>query len=137
MSAALSAQKSIRATLINDSAITSLVPANSILDRHQLPAPSPSIVLGEAQTLDEGIDMKRRFWRVFSTLHVWKKEASLEGANTIAGAISDSLTGKRFADDDGFHCVDSMVSSIRLLRDPDGETSHAIITVETLLMRVA
>ena len=33
-----------------------------------------------------------------------------------------------------YHCADLRVSSIRTLRDPDGEHSHGIVTVEALIV---
>lgn len=137
MSAALSLQKSIRARLVSKAVITDTVPASSILDRHQTPAPDPSIIIGEAQTVDEGDDLQRRSFRVYSTLHVWVKEPSLAGANALCGLIVDAVLGGRFPERDGWQCVDQFVSSTRLIRDPDGETSHGIVTVEALMRRAS
>ncbi|WP_026479338.1 DUF3168 domain-containing protein [Ahrensia sp. 13_GOM-1096m] len=137
MSAALSLQKSIRARLVAKTAITDIVPAASILDRHQTPAPDPSIIMGEAQTLDEGDDLKRRSFRVYSTLHIWMKERSLAGTNELCGLIVDAVLNGRFPERDGWHCVDQMVSNTRLMRDPDGETSHGVVTVEALMRRAS
>lgn len=133
MSVDLVVQKAIRARLVSTQAVTELVPAVSILDRNQRPAPSPSIVLGEVQLLDEGTSFQRTHTRVYHTLHVWKREVSLEGVKTICGAIRSAIQFGRLFLDPGYHAADVKVSSIRTIRDPDGETSHGIVTVEILV----
>lgn len=136
MSADLAVQKALRARLVSTAAVTALVPATSILDRHTRPAPDPSIILGEGQTI-EGDDLARRQQRVVLDLHVWKKEPGLAGVKAIAGAVRAALHSGRLALAAGFHCGDCRVSHTRFLRDPDGETSHAVVTVETLVSEVA
>lgn len=140
MSAALAVQKAIRARLTTDSVVTGLVPAASILDRNSRPAPMPSIILGEDQVVDEG-DIARRNVRVFSTLHVWQKETGLVGVKTIAGAIRsgihDTSSGRLVAGISGFYIADCRVSDMRFLRDPDGETAHGVVTIETLVHEMA
>ena len=136
MSAALVVQKAIRNRLVDTAAVIALVPAKSILDRHERPAPSPSIIIGEAQTVDYG-DIGRTQIRVFHDLHIWKKESGLTGANAITGAIRTAINLSRFELDQGWHCVGNYVSDIRLIRDRDGETSHGILSVETLVQEVS
>lgn len=133
MSAALALQKALRARLVATPSLTALVPAEAILDRNQRPAPSPSIVLGEAQVVDEGSDLGRRQLRIFHTVHVWKREPSLEGVTAICALIRMGVHSDRLALGLGLHCADARVSSMRTLRDPDGETSHGIVTVEALV----
>lgn len=136
MSADLAVQKALRARLVSTAAVTALVPAASILDRHARPAPDPSIILGEGQTI-EGDDLARLQQRVVLDLHAWKKEPSLAGVKAIAGAVRAALHSGRLVLDAGFHCGDLRVSHMRYLRDPDGETSHAVVTVEALVSEVA
>lgn len=137
MSAALALQKAIRARLVGASAVVALVPAGSILDRNQRPAPSPSIILGEAQQVDEGTALDRNRVRIFHTVHVWKQEASLAGVTRITGEIRKAMAGARLTLDAGFHCADHRIADIRVMRDPDGETSHGVVTVEALIVEVA
>lgn len=137
MSIDLETQKAIRSRLVATSAVTDLVPAISILDRNQRPTPSPSIILGEAQSVDEGTSLQRLHTRVYHTLHVWKREASLEGVKDICAVIRAALRDGRLTLASGLHAADAKVSSIRTMRDPDGETSHGIVTVEILVSEVA
>lgn len=136
MIAALAVQKAIRARLVGSAGVIALVPAASILDRNARPAPDPSIILGEDQAVDEG-DISRKVQRVYSTLHVWKKEPSLVGVKGIAGAMRTAIHGAPLALETGFHAGDCRVSGMRFLRDQDGETSHGVVTIETLVSEVA
>jgi hypothetical protein len=125
------ARGDIRARLVATASILEVVPAGNILDRNSRPAPDPSIVIGEDQIVDEG-RIARDVVRVYSTLHVWKKEPGLVGVKTIAGAIRSAMR-TRLASVPGHHFGDGYVSSERFLRDPDGETAHAVITIESLV----
>lgn len=136
MSAAVAVQKALMARLSASPVVTILVPAANILDRNALPAPTPSIIMGEDQAVEEG-DIARRNQRVYCTVHVWKKEVGVGGAKAIAGAIRTAVHGNRFPQTDGFHFADCRVSSMRFLRDPDGETAHGIVTIEALVHEVA
>jgi hypothetical protein len=136
MSADLAVQKALRARLVATPAVTALVPAASILDRNAAPAPRPGIVIGEAQTVDEGQDIARARDRVFHTVHVWKTEASTEGVKEIAAAVRAAVRSGRLDLGAGWHCADWRVSSTRTMRDPDGETSHAVLVVEVLAVEV-
>lgn len=135
MSADLALQKAIRARLVATSAVVAHVPAASILDVNQRPAPNPSIIIGEGMAM-EGDRIDRRDQRVILDLHVWEKEPSLAGVKAIAGAIRVAISAPRFGATDGFHFADCRVTRSRFLRDPDGETAHGIVTVEALVNEV-
>lgn len=137
MTPELALQKAVRARLVGTTGVISLVPATSILDRNERPAPSPSIVIGEGQSQDEGNSISRSLTRVYMDLHVWKREPSTEGVKAIAGAIRAAIRSQTVPAENGFHFVDCYVQSARFLRDRDGETSHAIITVNALVQEIA
>ncbi len=126
-------QVAIRIRLAATAAVTSLVPAASILDTNQRPAPSPAILLGESQAVDEGTSLRRAHVRVFHTVHVWKREVSLEGVKLICAAIRKAIHAGRLDLGAGLHCADARVSSMRQIRDPDGETSHGVVVIEVLV----
>lgn len=130
MTPELTLQKAIRERLISSAGVVALVPADNILDRNQRPNPDPSIILGEGQSVDDGDSISRSLTRVYMDLHLWKKEPSTQGVKALAGAIRSAINGGRLKFDPGFHCVDCRVSSMRFLRDPDGKTSHGVVTVE-------
>jgi hypothetical protein len=130
-------QKALRARFIANAGITALVPATNILDHHQRPALDPSIVLGEDQVIDQAITIMRDYVRVFSTIHIWKKEPSTAGVKAISGAIRRAVGRVTRLDltDADFVCSDMKVDSARFLRDPDGETSHGVMVINCLVQQ--
>ncbi|MCA0257138.1 MAG: DUF3168 domain-containing protein [Proteobacteria bacterium] len=129
-------QKALRTRLTESAALTALVPGSSILDRNERPTPDPSIIIGEGQAVDEGDSLARNRYRIYLDLHVWKKEASLEGVKLIAGLIRQAVKSGRIFLDAPFHCADCRVSSTRFMRDPDGQTSHAVVAISALVSEV-
>lgn len=136
MSADLAFQKALGSRLAGFASLTAFVPANSILDRHERPAPRPSIILGQSQVMDEDTSLKRKHHRVYHDLHIWVKEPSTEKAKAIAWEVRKAIHSERLALDAGFHCADARVSATRFLRDPDGETSHGIVSISALIVEV-
>ena len=134
----LAVQRAIRARLIGVAAVTALVPAANIVDRHQLPVLDPSIVLGEDQVVDNDVNsLKRHLLRVYSTLHIWKREPSLAGVKLIGGEVRGALESTYAAAiaDPDWASVLWRVQSVRYLRDPDGETSHGVMTIDSLIAK--
>jgi len=131
----LAIQKAVRMRLVSAPAVVALAPAANVVDRHARPNPDPSIILGEGLSIDDGDSIARDRTRVVMDLHVWKREPSTAGVKAITGAIRAALR-PRLALDAGFHCADCHVIRARFLRDPDGETSHAIVTVEAIVQEV-
>lgn len=134
MSAALALQIAVRGRLVATAAVTALVPVENIVDRHSRPPLDPCINLGEGQEIG-GERIDRRDSRVFLDLHVWKKEPGLEGVKAIAGAIKAAVHAGRLTAA-GFHIGDARGSSARFMRDSDGETAHAVVTVEAVINEV-
>lgn len=137
MNISYAVQKALRSRLIGTAAVTALVPADSVLDRNERPAPDPSIIIGEDQVIDDGETIDRSVSRIVSTLHVWKKESGLSGVKAIAAAVRDAIRQGRLALESGVKCIDCRVSDTRFLRDPDGETAHGVVTIETVVREVA
>jgi len=127
-------QKAIRARLVATNGIVTLVPPTAILDRHERPAPRPSIILGQSQVIDEGDSIERKRHRIYHDIHVWVKEPSTEGAKSICWAIRQALQASRLVLPSGLHLADLRVESARVLRDPDMESSHGILTVDALVV---
>ncbi|UXT56957.1 DUF3168 domain-containing protein [Agrobacterium fabrum] len=137
MSAELALQKALRARLSSSGDVVALVPAASILDRNERPNPRPSIVIGEGQSVDEGESIARKLTRVYLDLHVWVEEPSTEISKRIASAVRRAIQSAKLQLDPGYHCADCRVRGSRFLRDPDGKTSHAVVTVDALVQEVA
>ena len=133
MTPELTLQKALRARLVGTNSVLTLVPAANVLDRNSRPNPDPAIIIGEGMSIDDGDAIARDRTRVVLDLHVWRKEPSTAGAKAIAGAIRSAIRSAPLTLDAGFHAADCRVSSMRFLRDPDGETSHAVVTVEAIV----
>jgi len=129
MSADLAVQRAIRDRLVGAPVVLALVPAHSILDRHAMPVPDPSIILGETV---EGLAGAAGLDRVdlFHTLHVWRQEPSFEGVKQIVAAIRAAIRATRPQLEGGYHLAGWRLSSARYLRDPDGVSSHAVVVIE-------
>jgi hypothetical protein len=127
MSADLALQKALRAVLVARAELVALVPAASILDRNARPNPLPSIILGETQEIDGGL-VSGGAVKLFHTVHIWIEEPSLVGVRRIGWEIRQALRAGRVALENGFHLA-GWTSTVRYMRDPDGVTSHGVVTV--------
>lgn len=136
MSAEIAVQKAVRSRLISTSEVIALIPAHSILDVNQRPAPLPSIIIGEGMAM-EGDRIDRRDQIVILDLHIWKQEEGLEGVKQVAGAVRKALHSERLSGNGEYHFTDCRVTRSRSLRDPGGEVSHQIVTVETKVCEAA
>jgi hypothetical protein len=125
----------IRARLVASSAVTALVPATSIGDRNGVPTTFPTIIIGEGQTLpDDGLARTRH--EINTDLHIWAAELGLTGSKKIAGAIRDALADARWTVA-GLHVIDLEITNTRFLRDPDGQHSHAVMSIRARVIEVA
>ncbi|WP_185802974.1 DUF3168 domain-containing protein [Pontivivens nitratireducens] len=131
----LTLQKALRVVLAASEGVTDLVPAASILDRNQRPAPRPSIIMGETD-LRVLSSFDRSVWSVSHTLHVWTREPSTEQAKRILSAISQAVRSERPNLDAGYSLADWRIELVRALRDPDGETTHGVLTIMATVQEV-
>jgi hypothetical protein len=134
-SSTLAVQRALRARLIGSAPLRAIVPPDHVLDRNARPAPDPSIILGESQWVEEGEDLGRSRVRIYSTLHIWKRETGLEGVQEIAGLVRRAMREPDRLDlgQSDMAAIDNRITSIRLLRDPDGEWGHGVLTIETIV----
>jgi len=75
--------------------------------------------------------------RVLHTLHVWQNGPSLEGVKAICAAVLAAVRAERLELGAGFHCVDWRISSGRVMRDPNGETMHGVLTADVTVEEIA
>lgn len=131
----LAIQAAIRARLVASSAVTALVPVASILDRNARPAPFPSVIVGEGQTVpDEGIARNRH--EVFMDMHLWATEPGTMVSKQIAGTVREALADTCW-NIPGLHVIDLRIASTRFMRDPDGLHSHGVVSLQFRVMEVA
>lgn len=129
---ALALQKAIRGRLTAFPAVTALVSPANVVDRHGAPSAFPAIVLGEDQEVDAEVSFERRHVTVYATLHVWDRSPTSVTVKAIAEAIRKAVHGADLALD-GARLLDLKHAGSRYLRDPDGKTAHAVVTIEALI----
>lgn len=130
----LSLQKAIRARLVSSVQLIALVPATNIIDKNSRPEIFPCIILGEGQTIS-GDDLDRRRYSLAYDVHIFAKETGLTQTKAICGAMREALRDK-FDYVDAFRIADVRISSTRFMRDPSGEHSHAVMTIEAEVQEI-
>lgn len=143
----LALQTAIRARLVASAAVTELVHADAIFDRHARPEIGPAvndaqwqlppscIVIGEGHAVYA--DRYRTFYdRAVADLHIWREEPGLIGSKVIADAIRDALPCGPWLMP-GFHAPYVAITGARFMRDPNKRHSHGVVTVEALLRKAA
>ncbi|CAN7336346.1 DUF3168 domain-containing protein [Bosea sp. LjRoot90] len=109
-----------------------------VLDHVPSDVTFPYIELGEFQIVDDGAQCHDGV-EVFITLHVWSRpEAGVTPpgqvqVKTIAGAVRGSLHEAELALGDGWQFLEIAHQDTRYLKDPDGLTSHAVLTFRALV----
>ncbi len=112
-------------------AIAAAVPSVPVMDR--VPGagdPYPRIVIGESQGLPNRADCMDGM-EIYLDIHVWSHAVGQVEVKTLADAVVTALddvdltlTG---------HVLDLLLlNGERYLRDPDGRTSHAVLTFRAL-----
>ncbi len=96
----------------------------------------PYIELGEFQTVDDGAQCHDGV-EVYVTLHVWSRPSTSRPgqveAKTIAGAIRGSLHEAELNLGSAWQFLEIAHQDTRYLKDPDGLTSHAVLTFRALI----
>lgn len=107
-----------------------------VLDHVPAGVTFPYIEIGEFQTVDDGAQCHDGV-EVFITLHVWsrpgtKRPGQVE-AKTIAGAVRTSLHEAELDLGSDWQFLEIAHQDTRFLKDPDGLTSHAVLTFRALI----
>lgn len=87
----------------------------------------PRVVIGEGQELPNRADcMNGR--EIYLDVHVWSRDVGQGEAKRIAGQIADALDDADLTLDG--NAIDLLrLDGARFLRDPDGRSSHAVVTI--------
>lgn len=126
----LELQRALRAQLLASPAVTALV-GQRIYDQPPITPQFPYITLGETDVLVQ----RASFYDgsdVSMSVHAWSRANGYPEGKRIAAAIRASLHEAPITLVGLERLVDIEVQSSRAFRDPDGLTSHAVITVRAL-----
>ncbi len=102
-----------------------------VYDRVPATAIFPYLEIGEIQTISDGADCLDST-EVFVTLHVWSRAVGQVEARRLAAAARTALHGWLPALE-GFRVVEHEHRDTRTLDDPDGVTSHAVLSFRALI----
>lgn len=106
--------------------------AKRVYDRPPQAVEFPYIGMGEVQIVDDSADCIDGV-EAFITLHVWSRAVGQVEAKQVASEVHSSLHGAEL--DLGpawhFHLIEHR--STNYLSDPDGVTTHAVITFRALI----
>ena len=103
-----------------------------VLDEVPADVVFPYVELGEFQTLDDGAQCHDGM-EVYATLHVWSRGAGQVEAKTIAGAVRGALHDVDLDLGAAWQFLEIAHQDTRYLKDPDGRTSHAVLTFRALI----
>jgi len=123
----LELQKAIVARLRADASLTALV-AGRVYDAPPVNPTFPYVTLGEADVLVQRADSYDGS-EVSMAVHGWSRAVGFPEVKRIAAAIRASLHEAPLVLADGERLVDVEVTDNRALRDPDGLSSHAVVSV--------
>jgi hypothetical protein len=102
------------------------------VDANGRPETFPRIILGEDQELPTS-DIVDRYTTLSATMHIWVRETGLMTTKIIARHMRRILAGQPPWTLNGYRCIDTRLQMVRYLRDPDGETSHGVITFQATI----
>ncbi|MGF7053986.1 hypothetical protein GGC47_003174 [Bosea sp. OAE752] len=124
----LDLQKAINLRLRTDIAAVD----NRVFDRVPADVAFPYIELGEFQTLDDGAQCHDGM-EVYATLHAWSRAIGQVEVKTIAGAMRGALREAELDLGPDWQFLEIAHQDTRYLKDPDGVTSHAVLTFKALV----
>ncbi|WP_131193718.1 DUF3168 domain-containing protein [Lichenihabitans psoromatis] len=104
-----------------------------LFDRVPVTTPDPYVSLGDHQFVPAAADCLDRLGAVHSTLHVFSTAYGSKEARAIAGAIIDRLDHAVLDLGPDWGAIEIAFTGSRIVPEPDGKTSHVVITFTTLL----
>lgn len=125
----LDLQGAIVAALKADPAVTALI-SGRVYDQVPPQAAFPYVTIGEDQTLPAWADCYDGA-DVILTLHAWSRAVGYPEVKRLAAAVSAALDGVEVTIET-IRLVDISWTGSRFLRDPDGNTRHAVIGFRAL-----
>lgn len=129
----LELQGAIVTALKSNAAVAALV-ADRVYDRVPETALYPLIQIGNFTVNDDGADCIDGT-EIFADLHIWSRTVGQVEAKRITAAVRSVLHDTTLSLS-GFRMIDMRSDTTRVFADPDGETTHAVMTFRTLIDRI-
>lgn len=125
-------QRGIYSALTGSAALTAAA-SNGVRVYDRVPAPAvfPYITISDAQVIDDGNSCEPDQFEVFADLHVWSRAVGMAEAKTIAGVIRSVLLAITSVSNWTVSVADFQTA--RHFADPDGLTTHSVVTFRFLL----
>jgi hypothetical protein len=128
----LALQRGIYAALIASSGITALIGAR-VYDRVSPTAAFPYVRLGTDQTVSDPQDCVEESVEVFSQVDVFSRTQGKVEAKNIAGEIVRTLKVENIPIENGYELQELHHADTRFLDDPDGLSTHAVLSFRALV----
>ena len=125
-------QRGIYAALTNTPTITGLV-GTRVYDRVSPTATFPYVRIGSDQTVSDDIDCVEESVEVFSQVDVFSRAQGKVEAKNIAGAIVRALKVENIPIEIGYELQEIHHADTRFLDDPDGLSTHAVLSFRALV----
>ena len=129
--ASLALQKAIVTRLKSAASGLPAILAGRVYDAVPADAPCPYVEIADGQTIADDAECLDGV-EVFLDLHVWSRAVGAVECRTIAGLVRTALH-KASLPLEGWALIDLMHRDTRFLSDPDGVTTHAVVTVRALI----
>lgn len=133
MEPSLQLQTAIRAALLDDPAVITLVSADSIRAGSTRPDKMPCVILADPQTINLGRSSGGTYLtRVYIDVHIWAFEDGADMARQIGGTVTSALWDSPLPVQD---INEYTRPSFKYIRDPDPEKAyaHGVGTVEAVV----
>lgn len=107
-------------------------PPNShvVAGRHIDGPPFPYVTIGDDDIIDDSNTCERAY-EAYVTVHVWSREVGRREAKRIGDAVARALNSELTLS--GFVCIHHEFRSARYFPDPDGLTTHGVLTARYLI----
>jgi hypothetical protein len=125
-------QRAIYSALTGNSAITGLV-GQRIFDRVTSDATFPYVRIGLDQSVAEDQDCVEECVEVFAQIDVFSRAQGKIEAKNISGAIVRALNASTVIISDSYELQDFRYTDTRFLDDPDGLSTHAVLSFRALV----
>jgi Protein of unknown function (DUF3168) len=132
--ASLALQRGIFKTLTTNSEVIELI-GNRVYDRVStgtLPT-FPYVRIGNDQTINEDHDCIPECVEVFSQVDVFSREQGKTQAKAIAGAVVRALKTNNVQIEPAYALLSIVHEETRYLDDPDGLSTHAVLSFHALI----